>query len=150
MKYIAASILFYSILFYSILGMYYNRIVLMTLLINNTCPVHKFPTWHSECQYLFVSIHNITLHYSITQMLVVMGTIKAPFEQKHNLSKEQKRENEITVNMPKALDNRSLILLSKRKSFTLALLYFTGNLQWHVNGKKMFVDVLDSLTWTVI
>ena len=48
-------------------------------------------------------------------MLVVMGTIKAPFEQKHNLSKEQKRENEITVNMPKALDTHVLDIAIKAK-----------------------------------
>ena len=52
---------------------------------------------------------------SVTQMLVVMGTIKAPFEQKHNLSKEQKRENEITVNMPKALDTHVLDIAIKAK-----------------------------------
>ena len=70
---------------------------------------------------------------SVTQMLVVMGTIKAPFEQKHNLSKEQKRENEITVNMPKALDTHVLDIAIKAKkigkSFRLALLYFTDNLR---------------------
>ena len=127
MKYIAPSFL----------GLYYNPILLLTLLINNTCPLHNFPAWHGDSICLF------SIHKEYYPDVSCHGNYQSPrFEQKHNLGKEQKKKNEITVNMPKALDNRSLILLSKRKSFTLALLYFTGNLQWHVNGKNCLLTTL--------
>ena len=41
---------------------------------------------------------------------------KPPYEQMHNFSKEQKRENEITVNMSKALDSSVLDIAIKVKN----------------------------------